>query len=318
MSVSVGVRSSLGLLLVVCLACGDDGGDDTPSPDAGSKDAGPVMDSGQGIPKVDAQVNKPDPIKACAPTDPAGCGGGETCDLLVRFTADGAEPRIYTGCVPSTRERGAGDPCDPDPTNNTPVRLPGLVDDVYRDECGPGLVCAPSRSVRNGFSCQIACSSDPAQAQACSGTNTICFPATGFSEYCRESEGCDAMKQTGCLAGEACFLVWSNDERRLLSVCSPPVDMPKPNGDATCNPLTCNPGSACLGPVHLPIARWTRADVKCRSLCTESSASGADAGADDAGVGRGSCSGASKCEPFSESGLILTSIPRPPYGQCEP
>lgn len=318
MSVTAVVRWSLGLLILLGVACGDDsGGDNMPSGDAGMKDAGP-KDSGTTLPRSDARVALPDPIRACDPSDSKACDSGDTCDLLIRITAaDPNNPTFSYGCVPAGNERAAGDPCDPNPTNNQPLRLPGLVDDVYRDECGPGLVCAPSRSVRNGFNCQTACSSDPSLSLACSSPTAICFPATGFSEYCREAEGCDVMKQTGCLPGEACFLVWSDDEKRLLSLCSTPLAMPDPNGDATCNPLTCQVGSACMGPVHKPIASWMRADVKCRPLCGGTGKDDVDAGDSDGGVGGGGCSGGSSCQAFGESGLSLSSIPKPPFGQCE-
>lgn len=279
-------------------------------------DAG-AADGGRPAPQPDAQVAySSDPIRACNRSDPAACSSGETCDLLIRFAASASEPKVYTGCVPLVRERGPGDPCDPDPTNNVPVRLPHLIDDVYRDECGPGLVCAPSRAVRNGFNCQSVCSTNETAPQACSSPTATCMPATSFSEYCRESERCDAVRQTGCLPGEACFLSWSDDKRRLLTLCSAPVAMPDALGSATCNPLTCEPGSACLGPVHKPISRWTRADVKCRLLCSGMTANDIT-GDEDAGVETRLCPNSTTCEPFSESGLLLSSIPNPPYGQCE-
>jgi hypothetical protein len=139
MSVSAVVRRSLGLLILLSAACGDDGGDNMPAGDAGMmmKDGGPT-DAGQGsLPRSDARVAPPDPIRACDPGDNAACGAGETCDLLIRISASNPKPTIYNGCVPATRERGAGDPCDPNPTNNAPLRLPGLVDDVYRDRSRP-------------------------------------------------------------------------------------------------------------------------------------------------------------------------------------
>lgn len=272
------------------------------------------------IPRRDAQTTSVDPVPPCVRDDPSGCGSGMTCDLVVRRAAGSTQYQFYTGCVENDpSERAEGDPCDADPRDGTPYRVPGLTDEVFRDQCGPGLVCSPARNIRNGYTCQTACSTGQLgdSPVACSSSSAICFPGTQISEYCRESDKCDVTEQTGCQSGEACFLAPSDTGDQLISLCSSPAMMPDADGDATCGFLSCKTGSVCVGPVHLPITKWTRADVKCRPVCTKPGGSDSDAGEDDAGVNRGGCSTSTACQAFSESGLGLSSIPKPPYGQCE-
>ena len=315
------------------VACGDDS-DAKPVTDAGVdasvKDAGgpPRM-----LPRRDAQVSMEDPIPPCDRADKAGCGPNQVCDLVYRVAPGGEGIEAYTGCVPSERERAQGDPCSPDPTTGVPVSLPGLLDTVFRDPCGPGLICAPNRAVRGAGSCQPVCASgalrDVSAAVPCKGANEVCLRATSVSEYCRKADACDPTKQTGCKPGEGCYLRWTDDLKGLVSLCSPkpePADT-APEGTAglgMCGPLSvCRAGSVCLGPVRKPISTWfdnVDTNFTCRPVCTTSGdIFDSDAGADDdGGVSSGKCPASTKCEPYSESGLSLTSIPSPPYGQCEP
>jgi hypothetical protein len=310
------------LFLLLVSACGDDSGSSAPAKDAGVADGG-GMDAGMKttmIPRRDAQTTTVDPVPPCDRNDPSACGSGMTCDLVVRRAAGDTQYQFYTGCVENQPERAEGDPCDPDPRDGTPYRVPGLTDEVFRDQCGPGLVCSPARNIRNGFTCQTVCSTGQLDENPvpCSSPTSICFPGTQISEYCREADHCDVTKQTGCLSGEACFIAPNDNGDQLITLCSSPATMPDADGDATCGFLSCKPGSVCLGPVHLPITKWTRADVKCRPVCTTPGANDdVDAGENDAGVDRGGCSTSTSCEAFSESGLGLSSIPKPPYGQCE-
>jgi hypothetical protein len=103
---------------------------------------------------------------------------------------------------------------------------------------------------------------------------------------------------------------------RLLSTCLGQRPMPTADGQMCTSFSACNPGSVCFGPVRLPLTRWTEqpSDIKCRKVCgdPEDSDAGAD---DDAGVS--TCPSGTRCVPFSESGLSLAGIPKPPFGQCE-
>jgi hypothetical protein len=225
---------------------------------------------------------------------------------------------IYTGCVDAQRQRAAGDPCDPHLTSGVPYSAPGLQDEVYLDPCAAGLICAPDRAVRGGASCQPACSSGLLGDSpfGCQSNTALCLSSGQFVEFCQESERCDVQKQTGCRPGEGCYLRPGTDGKSLLAVCRPLAEKPIANGEMCTGSYTCNPGSICLGPVHLAPTRWQDADIRCRPAC--SGGSDQDAGADDDAGVRGNCRAPAQCAAFSESGLKLSSIPKPPFGQCEP
>src|SRR4051812_16534961 len=184
-------------------ACGDD--DKTvPSNEAGvdastDKDAG-----GNFIPRPDASVAMTDPIRECDRFDPGSCPSGQVCDVLWRLFAGQDQLLPYSGCVEKTRERGAGDPCDPDLTNTTPYKTKGLTDLVFRDQCGPGLICGADPKVRGGTSCQPTCSSGAFEpAVLCQDSRDFCVGNSQFQEFCLRSDGCDVTYQTGCKPGQA-------------------------------------------------------------------------------------------------------------------
>jgi hypothetical protein len=282
------------------------------------------MDSGsdkpQMIPRPDARVEEtPDPITDCDRNNPNACPSDEVCDLLVRQLPDGRFG-FYTGCAKSDRERAEGDPCDPELTNGQPYKIPGLKDLVFRDPCGPGLVCSASRKVLGASSCQTACSTGRLGDVAfrCQDPTTVCAQGSQISEFCRKADGCNVAKQTGCRGSEACYLVASSDSKQLLTFCSSEPMTATADGAPGCSPVSCNPGSACLGPVRMPIASWTAANKTCRPVCSGQTGQASDATSDeDAGLPNGQCSATTRCEPYSASGLLLSSIPVPPFGQCE-
>jgi hypothetical protein len=303
-------------LVALSAACGDD--DSAPS-DAGlPKDAAVTDASLTRIPRRDAAVSTTDPIAPCDRGDPSGCGPGKVCSVLVRQSPKAMQLTVSTGCLEERHPRAIGDPCDPDYTNSAPYAAPGLTDLVYVDPCGPGLICSPDRLVRGAASCQPACSSGQLGDTpfGCQSTTALCLSTGSFVEFCREAERCDVATQTGCRSGEACYLRPSTDAKSLLAVCRPQPQKPASDGDGCTGYYACNPGSVCLGPVHLPPSRWQSADVRCRHICS-TDAKDQDSGTDsDAGVG-GSCRSGASCVAFSGSGLSLSNIPRPPYGQCE-
>jgi hypothetical protein len=321
-------------------ACGDD--DDSSKGDAGvsgkgggggSAVGGKSGTSGSGgaatgpamIPRPDGGISANDPVPPCTRGSTTTCKAGQICDLVIRRAAGDMQYTAYTGCVDPGRERGAGDICDLDLTKTPLYTTPGLIDEVHRDLCGPGLACAPDRSVRGLGRCQTECSSgalDPTEIP-CASADEVCLQATQVSEYCRKQDGCDPVKQTGCLpnSGEICFLTPSDDWRRIVSICQPPYDMPTADG-AQCGRFTCNEGSACLGPSSQTPEQWQQADIKCRRVCggtgTGAGAAATDQVEADAGAPLGVCIGKSTCEPFTSPSTVLSSIPTPPRGLCEP
>lgn len=309
--------------LLASVACGDDGGGSMPAPtDAGT---GTKMDSGMGkpmmmIPRRDAQVEMTeDPITPCDRNNPNACPSDEVCDLLIRQLASG-EFGFYTGCAKATRERAENDPCDPEFTNGEQYKIPGLTDVVFRDPCGPGLVCSINRNVPGAYSCQKVCATgrfmDP--PYRCQDPTTLCVRGHDVSEFCRKADGCNVEKQTGCRGSEACYLLASSDRKQLLTFCSPEPEGMNLTADGApgCSPASCKAGSVCLGPVNIPIASWTDTNTTCRPVCNGEEGQ-APASDEDAGVPSGLCSATTRCKPFSASGLLLSSIPAPPFGQCE-
>jgi hypothetical protein len=311
-------------------ACGDDGGGGSSTPtDAGlpkSGNGGGGAGGSRGptvIPRRDAQVMETEsPITACDRANPS-CATGETCDILFRSTPDGLE--ISTGCVrEDPRERAEGDPCSVNPSGDEPYEADGLKDTIFREQCGPGLVCAPNRKVRGAYSCQKTCVArgllGESAAVVCEDPASLCLQATQFTEYCRKTEGCNVEKQTGCLGGESCYLIPSSDRMQLLGVCSATVDPPTADNAPGCSPASCNPGSVCLGPVQQPISAWTDTNRVCRPVCngqTGEAPATPPTNDEDAGVPSGLCSATTRCQPYSASGLVLSSISAPPFGQCE-
>lgn len=317
--------------LLASVACGDDD-DDNKKGDA-STDAGPVVDSGGNfIPRRDASVAPTDPIADCDRFDPSSCPANLTCDVIVRLFAGQDQLTIYTGCVEKTRERGLGDPCDADFTTTTPYKTEGLTDLVFRDQCGPGLICAADPKVRGGTSCQPACASgsnvddtgQPVETPTlCDDAKSFCV-GSDFREYCHQSEGCDVFTQTGCPSGQNCYLRPQDDGRGLLGVCFPPDMTVTPDGQPCDAYNGCRPGSSCQGPLSKALSQWMMADYVCRPSCSSTGelvgggVSDGDAGADDGGTASpATCAAPKKCSSFAASGLNLSSIQTPPYGQCE-
>lgn len=311
------------LVMAGFVACGDD--DSSKGKGDASTDAA-IEAGGNFIPRRDASVPATDPIRVCDRFDPRGaCPAGLTCDVLIRVPMDKPEEAsIYTGCVKPARERGAGAPCDPDFTTTTPYQTEGLTDLVFREQCGPNLICAPDPKARGATSCQPSCVTGQFEdfPSLCEDPASFCVGAAdaAFFEFCRPSDGCDVTAQTGCPAGQNCSLRTTDDGTGFISVCVPPAMTTTPDGSA-CNAYNaCRPGSSCNGPLSKAPADWVRADLLCRPSCAANGtvADDGDAGADDGGAGTASgCPAPRKCSPFAASGLNLSSIQTPPYGQCE-
>jgi hypothetical protein len=308
--------------LLGTLACGDD--DDKKGGGDASTDAA-VDAGGNFIPKRDASVAPTDPIIDCDRFGPNTCPTGTVCDVVVRLFAGEDALTIYTGCVEPTRERGLGDPCDPDFTAGTPYQAEGLTDLVFRDQCGQNLICAADPNVRGGTSCQPACATGQFDdnPSLCEDTKSFCVGAGAFREYCRPSEGCDVTSQTGCPSGLGCYLRPSDDGGGFLSVCFPPAAMTIADGSPCQAYNACRPGSSCNGPLTKALSTWEQADYVCRASCLANgtiAGDEGDAGTDDGGAGTGSgsaCAAPKKCNAFAATGLDLSSIETPPYGQCD-
>lgn len=312
-------RAAIGAwVLIALIACSDD--DPNMAPDA-STDASTDGSAGSGgnfIPRRDAQVQATDPIQVCDRAVPSSCPDGLVCDMLIRLFPGESQFTIYTGCLEPARERGLGDPCDPDITNGTPYTTEGLTDLVFRDPCGEGLTCGPDPMIRDGASCRPICQSGRANENrlACREPNTYCV-GSPLRESCIPAEGCDVTGQTGCRPGTNCYLRTNDTLDGFLAVCLPPQPELVPDGTACEYINHCQPGSSCLGPLSLPPTRWGQEMAfACRRGCT---ADGADEDAgvdDDAGVG-GACPSGTSCSPFADTGLSLPGLSNPPYGQCE-
>lgn len=307
--------------ITFAVSCGDD-----EDPKAGDAATDGAVDSGGGnfIPRRDASVAPTDPIIECNRFDPNTCPNGLVCDVLVRLFAGEDQLSIYSGCVTPQRERGLGDPCDPDVTVGTPYQTEGLRDLVFRDQCGPGLVCAPDPKIRGATTCQPSCSTGQFDGTPwmCEDKSSFCVGSSAFREFCRPSDGCSVSDQTGCGSGLSCYLRPTDDGTGFLSLCFPPAQMLLADGAACMAYNACRPGSSCSGPLNKAPIDWLQADYKCRPSCsmdgTVPQSDEGDAGAEDGGAAPATGCGAGKtCRSFAASGLDLAPTKTPPYGQCE-
>jgi hypothetical protein len=315
------------VLLAGVVACGDD---DNSKPDAsadGAVEAGGGGAGGNFIPRRDASVAPTDPIRDCDRFDPTvACPAGTTCELIARVFAGTDGLSLYSGCVEKGRNRGLGDPCDPNPSSWSTYQTEGLTDLVLREPCGAGLICGPDPKIRGATTCQPSCATGRFgdSPKMCSDKSQFCVGGDLFQEFCRPSDGCDVTTQTGCPMGTNCYLRPTDDGTGFMSLCFPPDDMLVADGKACEAYNQCRPGSSCNGPLNKAPASWAQADYKCRPSCnangnTVGGGNDGDGGADDDGgtAAPAGCGTGLKCSSFAASGLDLSPIPMPPYGQCE-
>ena len=296
-------------LLGFAAACGDDSGD---KPKDAAVDA--AADGGDNhIPRFDGAVAGESAVPFCDRFDPSSCEAGEVCDEVIEVVPSNGTTQIYTGCVKVTGLRGAGDPCTA--WND---RYSEISEEVYYDPCGDGLICADDPDVRGSTSCQPVCVTgrfgDP--PVGCESDSAFCVSIGAYREVCLESDACDVSAQTGCRSGEACYLRLDDLGEGLLSVClTKPLASERVADHEACQYLNdCNPGSSCIGPLHLAPIEWTADDFACRPVCSGSS--NADAGpGDDAGID--DCAGEATCVTLAGSGLGSDQLPKRFYGLCE-
>ena len=62
---------------------------------------------------------------------------------------------------------------------------PGLIDEVFTDSCGPGLVCAPDAKIRGATTCQPMCQLNPDLGGriACESDTALCLVANDYIQF---------------------------------------------------------------------------------------------------------------------------------------
>jgi hypothetical protein len=277
----------------------DSGRSDTGTPDAGTPmDSGTPEDAGGGG------------SRGCDPLDPEACAEGQRCQLVFEgMTQDGGSFQIddvVTDCVdePET-PKFEGAPCgfsDPDP---------GSEPETLVDDCAQGFFCVLTDGIRR---CTTLCSGMRVDC----GQNGYCLgQGEGLPGLCSQASNCDAVFQTGCEEGEACYVL-TGTRGQVVSDCFEPqlgdggVGMA---GD-TCMFLDqCAAGFQCTPDVTDAGVTGT----SCREICAAEAAMDggvADAGMADGGMA-GSCSQAEDtCAPFLPGGDAGVRSPTAP-GFCE-
>ena len=267
---------------------------------------------------ADAGVAMTDPIRPCNRFDPTSCPTGQTCDVLARLFEGDTQFSLYSGCVKAGRERGLNDPCDGSFTNNPPYETEGLTDLVFRDHCGPGLICGIDVRTRGAQVCRPACSLvQTEQPVLCDDPKDFCVGDQQFLQFCISSDGCDVTTQTGCRPGEGCYLRLNESGTGFLSICFPQADELLADYEPCQAYNVCRPGSSCMGPLTKPPTAWRiPEDLECRPVCNMDGTLAEDDS--DGGVpgGAGTCDAPRQCTTFASTGLDLSTMSKPPYGQC--
>jgi hypothetical protein len=240
---------------------GDD--DDDEMTDAGPPDAG----RGEaGLCPFDETFDE------CRVLGDDGCEAGEVCYLLISVTScdpeedtcpegttcqedpsigqtictDGSPLQPAGRCAVPRSNGAAGDPCGSGLHESDDPELAT----AYLD-CGEGLSCDRARGVCASYCC----------ADADCQVDEFCYlnqdPARGIG-LCRACQGCEVAPNSGCGAGEGCFLVSG------CATCEATPVTPLPEGSV------CDAFNACgAGGVCVDTTADDEANFFCRRLCRE-------------------------------------------------
>ncbi len=236
---------SIALSALFVVACGDDSRSGTDSGlvvgiDGGGRDSGPGVDSGPGMDGggTDGMVTPGTCGGAmCDLVTGGGCMTGQACQLLA--AAAGEMPEGM--CVPSGT-LGDGAAC------------------TMATDCQEGFACVVPAGSGAG-TCQHYCCPMAPGANAACPTGQSCM--TTFQDtdvgYCSFPDDCDPIAQTGCDAGEGCYLAMGG-----TFACAVPAGDAGGTGHPCAFINDCMPGYACI-------------DDMCAELCTRPDGTECDA-----------------------------------------
>jgi hypothetical protein len=209
--------ASLGVCQAGCLSSNS-------GADASIVDARPSADKAPARRDGGFAIDLP-PVGNCEPFTNLGCGAGSKCTALQQ--PDGA---LAMGCA-ALGSKVEGEAC-----TQVMVSSGGTTVQVD-DDCADGLACF---SVQAGApaTCHRMCNSDGSRACPSAEACLVVAPGLAVVEFCRPTEACSLVDQTGCTTGRACY--WSSSGALCATVGSGKV------GDPCVNANDCVPGATCL------------------------------------------------------------------------
>jgi len=226
--------------------------------DAGSRDAGPIATE-------------------CDPYTPGSCPDGQKCSVVLHG-AGTMTATIAFECVNSpARPRGDGVICPRFGIDANDGTSAVTGDTDLTDDCQQGLFCFDDATGRFNR-CQPLCGAD---GITCPDRN-FCLTLNSEPPFgiCRRASDCDPVFQTGCRAGQGCYLI-GDTGGNLLGTCfdfQPEDGGTGAPGDPCMFIDTCQPGSQCFGEIQ---DGGVGMDRRCRSFCATGPRP--DAGPPDAG-----------------------------------
>ncbi len=270
------------VVLVGLVGCGGNGGTKTPTDagtDSGSTPVDAGHDSGMGPvdsgPPVDAGYDA-GAAPSCDPYAAGSCPDGQKCSVVIGFDSTGTTVTdIAFNCVAAIMPRDQGVTC----SRNADATPDDTTDMKITDNCRQGLFCWPD-PVRGFPTCQQLCSEmadDCATSSYCAGLNNT--PPFGI---CTPASGCDPVRQTGCDAGQGCYVV-TGTNGDVLGAC---LDVALPDGgtgmpgEACMYSTDCRPGTQCFRDFY-PDGGASMA-TSCHQICA--AGPGGDAGVADGGA----------------------------------
>ena len=262
-------KSFLAVAVVLGGACGSEGTDEEADGGASASDAASQDARVDAARLVDASIDgggldagSSRAYRVCDPYLPLSCGSDEKCQVV--FDPVPGEPAdLYFGCVPSsTGAVEVGLPC----SNAVPLPDPPGGDAITHS-CAGASLCIGTPFL----SCRPLCGRE---ALGCERTGELCLfviesPATAA---CLPVDTCDAYSQSGCDAGEGCYLR-NNAFGDWLTDCVTtqiPPDEGEPLAEgAPCNAFnSCQAGTGCHQAVSE--AGVFEGELRCRRYCDAS------------------------------------------------
>ncbi len=201
----------------------------------------------------DARVS-PDAAVSCQPDDlllQQTCGSGQKCTLV--------DSQSHVGCAPAGFT-SAYSACSNTRTCSSPDRC--------ADDCSLWSLCSDAAEP-GSFVCLPFCEELGAPCLNGKCTYSVALAGGGNAYLCAPADGCDPVTNSGCGAGEDCYLDRTGGG---LTFCVSGAGS-LPAGSLCTDDYACQPGMTCFGPVGsgtcYPLCHAGN-DTECGAvLCTE-------------------------------------------------